>query len=334
MSEGRKAYPVAELARAYQYLSVSPLHEIFIQEYGNADGLPVIVCHGGPGGGCPPEYAKFFNPELYRIILVDQRGSGKSLPPGELSENNTKELIADMEKIRNALGIERWVIFGGSWGTTLGLLYAQAHPKRVLAMVLRGIFLARQQDIDSFIGEDTEAAAKCPQDWREFKTGVDDLLTLLKISPGENYVDTVLTLLDYPDSKIRNQSATMLCKWEYQISFRKPAPMPKDFTLGGYAMAVIELTYMQKKCFIAENQILDNLAKLPKVPIYIVHGSKDWVCPIIQAELLRDKLTALNYELSYHATAAGHAGSEPENTHCLVEATDVIARQFTPAECY
>jgi proline iminopeptidase len=93
MSEGRKAYPVAELARAYQYLSVSPLHEIFIQEYGNADGLPVIVCHGGPGGGCPPEYAKFFNPELYRIILVDQRGSGKSLPPGELSENNTKKFV-------------------------------------------------------------------------------------------------------------------------------------------------------------------------------------------------------------------------------------------------
>jgi proline iminopeptidase len=328
MSEGRKAYPVSEQARAYQYLSVSPVHKIFIQEYGNENGLPVIVAHGGPGGGCPPAYAGFFNPQLYRIILVDQRGSGKSLPAGELSENNTQELIADMEKVRVALGIERWVIFGGSWGTTLGLLYAQVHPERVLGLILRGIFLARQQDIDSFIGENTEAAAQCPQDWVEFKTGVDELLALLKITPSENYVDTVLTLLDYPDSEIRNQSAAILCKWEYQVSFRKPAPMPKDFSLGGYAMALIELTYMQKKCFIAENQILDALAKLPKVPVYIVHGSKDYVCPIIQAELLRDKLTTLNYEVSYHATTAGHAGSEPENTHYLVEATDAIAKRF------
>jgi proline iminopeptidase len=328
MAAGRKAYKVAEQARSYQYLTVSPLHQIFIQEYGNEQGLPVIVVHGGPGGGCPPAYAGFFNPELYRIILVDQRGSGKSMPPGELTDNNTAELIADMEKVRVALNIERWVLFGGSWGTTLGLLYAQAHPKRVLAMVLRGIFLARQQDIDSFIGETTEAAAQCPQDWLEFKTNVDNLISLLKLPPAQNYVDAVLELLDYPDAAIRDQSADILCKWEYQISYRQPAPMPKDFSLGGYAMAIIELTYMQKKCFIAENQILDNLSKLPKVPIYIVHGSKDYVCPVVQAELLKDHLNGLKYTVHYHATAAGHAGSEPENTHCLIEATDAIAKNL------
>ena len=327
MAESRKAYPVSNEPLHQSYINVGDGHQLYVEEYGDPQGIPALVCHGGPGAGCQPAHAGFFDPQRYRIILLDQRGAGKSLPKGECRDNNTERLVQDIDVVRQALQINAWVVYGGSWGTTLAVLYAQSYPQQVLSLVLRGVFLGRAQDTACFLGANTWAAQQRPAAWHEFSMTIHEMLRLQGLPASDDYIAATLSLLQQPDVAVQERAAAALAKWEYYVSFRAPEPMPQDFTLGGAAMARIELVYLQNNCFLAPNQLLDNLARLPKVPIHIIQGSQDYICPHQQAELLTMRLKALDYKVDYTLTPAGHAGTEPENMTAILTALDAVATQ-------
>jgi proline iminopeptidase len=329
MSDSRVVFDVAEKPRVEFLADVGDGHQVYVQEFGIASGIPVVVCHGGPGAGCPPAYAGFFNPEVYRIVLIDQRGAGKSLPKGELRDNRTSDLIADMEKIREVLRIEQWVVFGGSWGTTLGVLYAQKYPQQVLGLILRGVFLARKKDSECFLGERTWAAEVRPREWEEFTAQIDELVVRAGLPAADNYLDAVLSLLKYDEVEVKDRAAAALATWEYAVSFRYPPPMPEDFTLGGFTMALIELTYIKNNCYLTENWLLEHVPSLPpKLPVYIIHGEYDYICPKEQAILLAKALHEQGCQVEFQLTQAGHAGMEPDNMHFIVMATIHLANKL------
>jgi proline iminopeptidase len=295
-------------------LRVSDLHEIYFEESGNPKGKPVVFVHGGPGGGTEPKQRRFFDPSAYRIVLFDQRGCGKSRPYAELRENTTWDLVADMEKLRAHLGIERWQVFGGSWGSTLALAYAEAHPERVTELVLRGIFLLRKQEIDWFYQRGADAMF--PDAWEEY---------LAQIPPEErgDLLSAYYRRLTGPDPAVRQAAARAWSVWEGRTSCLYQNPDLVARTAGdefSLAFARIECHYFHHKGFFEKDtQLLDNVGKIRHIPTVIVQGRYDVVCPMESAWALYRAFPEADLRV---VPDAGHSAYEPGNLHELIEATD------------
>lgn len=303
-----------------EMLPVGGDHQLYIEECGKPDGLPVLFVHGGPGGGCSEADRRFFDPEIYRIILFDQRGAGRSLPHASLEQNNTQTLIADIETIRQHLGIDNWLLFGGSWGSTLSLLYAQAYPDKVLGLVLRGIFLCRQQDIQWFY--QYGASLIFPDYWEDY---------IKPIPPEErhNFVDAYYRRLTGDNELERMSCAKAWSVWEARCATLRPNPDVIEAFADPHhalAMARIEAHFFQHHSFIDENQIVAQASKLDGIPGIIVHGRYDMVCPLENAQALHH----VWHDSELHIVRdAGHASREPGTVDALVRATRAMARRFT-----
>ena len=246
----RELYPEIDASKSYR-LKVDPVHTIYAEEAGNPRGIPVVFLHGGPGSGCNENHRRYFNPKKYRVVLFDQRGCHRSAPAGETRNNTTPELLQDIERIREHLGIEQWLVFGGSWGATLGLLYAQSHPSRVLGMILRGAFLARQKDLDWFSRHG--ASMIFPDYWQDF-TGI------IPEPERGDLISAYYTRVHGADRKARETAAMAWSKWAGRlVTYLLPGA---DYTPGDVGKTVhevlIETHYAKHRYFIAENRILDN----------------------------------------------------------------------------
>lgn len=298
-------------------LAVDSLHTLYVEEVGNPDGIPVVFVHGGPGAGCTENDRRFFDPEKFRIILFDQRGSGRSRPHAELRHNSTPELVADMEKIRIKLKVEQWVLFGGSWGSTLSLIYAQAHPGRVMGMVLRGIFLCRKQDIQWFYQDG--ASHVFPDYWKDF-------LSQIPLAEQDNLLPAYYQRLTGNNEIVRMAAAKAWCVWEGRCASFHPNPDLVEH-LGSphtaLAMARIEAHYFINDAFLEDNEILDQVDRLRGIPAVIVHGRYDMVCPVDQAFELYEAWGEVRLEV---IRDAGHASSEAGTLSALIEATDGMAK--------
>ncbi|WP_415893499.1 prolyl aminopeptidase [Neptuniibacter sp. PT8_73] len=311
----RIPYPEIHPYNEFQ-LEVSDTHNIYVEESGNPQGIPALFIHGGPGGGTAPAHRSFFDPEKYRIILFDQRGCGKSTPHSDLTDNTTTDLIEDMEAIRKHLNVDKWLLFGGSWGSTLSLLYAQAYPDRVSGMILRGIFLCRDQDIQWFYQRG--ASAIFPDYWKEYE----------QVIPSTERGDMLRAYykrLTSTNEIARMSAAKAWSIWEGRCSTLDPNNDIVDHFADPHvalAMARIEAHFFINKAFIEPNQIIDNCAQISEIKTVIVHGRYDMVCPIEQAQALYDALP----ESEFHIVRdAGHSAFEPGITDNLIRATDNFA---------
>jgi proline iminopeptidase len=300
-------------------LQVESPHELYLEESGNPAGLPVLYVHGGPGAGCDGRNRCFFDPERYRIILFDQRGAGRSTPHAELGNNHSDALIEDMEKIREHLGIERWLLFGGSWGSTLSLLYAQRHTERVLGMILRGVFLARREDIQWLFQEG--ASRLFPDHW-------EDYLRPIPEAEQGDLVKAYYNVLTGDNELARMAAAKAWSGWEANCATLRPNLEVIEHFVDPHialALARIEAHYFINDCFIRENQILEDVGQLEGVPGTIVHGRYDVVCPLDNAFELHRRWA----ESELHIVRdAGHAASEPGITDVLIRATRRMAERF------
>lgn len=318
MHRGPALYPPIEPYRT-GHLQVSDLHRVYFEECGNPDGKPVLFVHGGPGGGIEPEYRRLFDPERYRIVLFDQRGCGQSTPHAELRENTTWHLVGDMERLRAHLGVDRWLLFGGSWGSTLSLAYAVRHPANVSEMVLRGIFLLRQEEIDWFYQDG--AGRFFPEEWAAY---------LAPIPPGErlDMVGAYYKRLTSPDAEVRRVAAKAWSTWEGSTStlLADPAKIQQagDDTFAD-AFARIECHYFVNKGFFeTDGYLLEQAGHYRDIPATIVQGRYDMVCPAKSAWDLAKVWPMADLTM---IADAGHAYSEPGTLKALIEATDTYAAQ-------
>ncbi len=311
-------YPPIKPYAEYR-IKVDEPHELYVEESGSKDGIPVLFLHGGPGGGSEPFNRRFFNPQKYRIILFDQRGCGRSTPHASLENNHTQGLLDDIEAIRNHFEIDKWLIFGGSWGATLALAYAQAHPEHVMGLVLRGVFLCRDKDIDWFYKEG--ASRLFPDAWSEF-------IKPLSGPKEDDLFDAYLSRLTGPDELARMAAAKAWALWEGQCATLRPNHNVVDrFTDPHTAtsLALIAAHYMKNKGFLEPNQLLDNMDKLKEIPGIIVHGRYDIVCPLEQAFELNQAWPASELHI---IRDAGHSSSEPSIVDAIVRAMDSMAKHF------
>tara|TARA_B100000676_G_C18016707_1_gene810095 strand:- start:687 stop:1640 length:954 start_codon:yes stop_codon:yes gene_type:complete len=307
----RTLYPEIE-PHERGWLAVDDLHNLYWEQSGNPKGVPVIFLHGGPGAGAVPAHRRFFDPRYYRIIIFDQRGAGRSKPLGELTDNTTTDLINDIEKLRQHLGIERWFIFGGSWGSSLALAYAQAHANRCLGLALRGIFLCRKVEIDWFM---YGMRRIFPEAWEAFANFLpeqerDDLL-------GNYY----RRLID-PNPEIHLPAARVWSRYEGSCSTLRPNPEALSSLLeptAALGLARIEAHYFVNNCFMKDGQLLDEVSRLANVPCIIVQGRYDAVCPIVSAVELAASWP--NAELNI-VTDAGHSAMEPGIRSKLITAME------------
>lgn len=309
----RGLYPAIEPYNT-GYLRVSDVHEIYYEECGNPEGKPAVFVHGGPGSGCDNRARSFFDPEAYRIVLFDQRGCGRSRPRASLVDNTTWHLVADMEKLRELLGIERWLVFGGSWGSTLGLAYAQTHPQRVSELVLRGIFMLTQFEFDWFYKHGTHALF--PDYWESF---------IGAIPPAERNdpIKAFYQRLISGDRKTQVAAARAWSTWEAATSYLHVNEDnvhkwgEEDFAI---TVASIECHYFINRGFFdSEDQLLRNVERIRHIPGVIVQGRYDAICPMQTAWNLHRAWP----QAEFHITPdAGHSAFEPGNTHALVSATD------------
>lgn len=308
-------YPEIRPYRSQQ-LKVDDVHTLYLEEVGDPDGLPAVFLHGGPGAGCEPYHRRFFDPERYRVVLFDQRGAGRSTPHAELSQNTTQDLIADIEKIREHLDIERWLVFGGSWGSTLALAYAQAYPERVRALVMRGIFLCRPHEIAWFYQQG--ASRLFPDYWQDF---------ISPVAPSErdDMLGAYHRLLTGKDELRRLAAAKAWSVWEGRTATLLPDErVASHFAQPHVALSLarIECHYFVNDAFLRSNQLLDDAPRLDGIPGLIVHGRYDAICPLENAWELHNAWSGS--ELSIVADA-GHAATEPGIRGRLVEALDYYA---------
>ena len=308
-------YPPIE-PHAVHHLDVGGGHSVYVEECGNPQGIPVVFLHGGPGGGCKIYQRSFFHPQKYRAILFDQRGCGRSKPHGLLEDNTTAHLLADLELIRERLGVERWLLFGGSWGATLALLYAQAYPHRVSGMVLRGSFLARQMDLDWYLKDGANRIY--PEGWAE-------LLDSLHGEDHGDIVSAIQRILNGPDELAQRRVARAWSVWGGQVALSEEHTSSDPEGHVSAAMlqqARIELYYGFHRYFIEENQILRDCRLIPKMPVILVHGRRDLVCPVESAFTLRKALPFAELRI---LPQAGHIASDAQMSSALVEAADEMA---------
>ncbi len=301
------------------FLPVDGGHTLYVEEAGNPNGQPALFLHGGPGGGISANHRRLFDPEHYRIILFDQRGAGKSRPHASLAHNTTWDLVADIEAIRQHLQIEQWLVFGGSWGSTLSLAYAQTHPQRVTHLILRGIFLCRPEEIRWFYQEGTSWLF--PEFWEEY-------IQPIPVEKRQEMVKTYYELLTSDNEHTRLQAAKAWSKWEGATCKLKPDPHVIDHFEEAHhalAMARIECHYFIHQCWLEENQLLRDAHKIAHIPTWIIHGRYDVVCPAQNAYELHKALPKAHLQI---IPDAGHAYDEPGILNALIEATD-LAKQPT-----
>lgn len=295
-------------------LRVDALHELYYEESGNPHGKPVVFLHGGPGGGSEPRQRRFFDPTHYRIVLFDQRGCGRSTPHAELRDNTTWHLVQDIEALRTHLAIERWQVFGGSWGSSLALAYAQTHPAQVTELVLRGIFLLRQWEIDWFYQEGTSRLF--PDVWQHFVAAIPD-------AERHDFVTAYYNRLTGADKTEQLKAARAWSIWEGSTSYlQSDVASIERFADAAFALpfARIECHYFKNKGFFThDGQLLTDVAKMRHIPGVIVQGRYDVICP---AQNAWDLHRAWPQSRLHLVPDAGHASWEPGTVHALVEATD------------
>jgi proline iminopeptidase len=312
----RTLYPAIE-PFATGELAVSDRHTLYFEQCGSPVGIPVVMLHGGPGGGCSEKMRQFHDPAKYRIVLFDQRGAGRSRPHADLIDNTTWDLVADIERLREHLGIECWQVFGGSWGSTLALAYAQSHPQRVTALVLRGIFMLRRWELEWFYQEG--ASRLFPDAWEQY-------LAPIPAVERADLISAYHRRLTSADVAVRVEAARAWSVWEAATSFLHQDPSfidshkADDFAL---AFARIESHYFVNGGFFeVEDQLLRDVPKIRHIPTTIVHGRYDVVCPIQNAWDLKHAFP----EAELHITPdSGHSALEPGNIDALVRATDRYA---------
>lgn len=311
-------YPPIE-PYAVHHWEVGGGHSVYVEESGNPDGIPVVFLHGGPGGGCKTYQRSFFHPQKYRAVLMDQRGCGRSTPFGQLDHNTTAHLLADLELIRERLGVKQWLLFGGSWGATLALLYAQAYPHRVSGMVLRGSFLARQMDLDWYLKDGANRIY--PERWAE----------LLDALHGEAHEDLILgvhRILHGADELAQRRIARAWSVWGGQVALGDeytPSDPEGHVPASMLQQARIELHYGFHRYFIEENQVLRDCKLIPKMPMILIHGRRDFVCPVESAFTLQKHLPFSELRI---LPQAGHIASGAQMSAALVEAADEMAERL------
>jgi proline iminopeptidase len=295
-------------------LKVSDLHTVYWEQSGTRDGSPVLFVHGGPGGGTEAAHRRFFDPASYRIILFDQRGCGKSKPHAELRENTTWDLVGDMERLRERLGISRWHVFGGSWGSTLALAYAITHPDRVVSLLLRGIFLLRQQELSWFYQHGCSEL---------FPEAFETFAALIPAEERSDLIGAYHKRLTSPDADTRTRAARAWSVWEASTSKLLPDLRLKahhDETGFAEAFARIECHYFVNRGFFpSETFLLDNVHKLKDIPAAIIQGRYDVVCPVTTAYALHKAWPQAEFRV---VADAGHSAFEPGIVRELVAATD------------
>lgn len=309
----RTLYPECEPYRTGR-LPVDDRHVLYFEECGNPAGKPVVFLHGGPGAGCNADMRRFHDPATYRIVLFDQRGSGRSTPHADLTDNSTWHLVADIEALRRHLGIERWQVFGGSWGSTLALAYAETHPERVTELVLRGIFMLRRWELEWFY--QSGAHRLFPEAWQPYRD-------LIPEAERADFIGAYHKRLTCADETVRLAAAKAWSVWEGATSTLIPEPAAIDgFEDPHFALsfACIENHYFVNRGFFeVDDQLLRDAHKIRHIPGVIVHGRYDVVCPVQNAIDLHAVWPEAELVIS---PASGHAAFEAENTAALVEATD------------
>jgi proline iminopeptidase len=299
------------------FLDTGSQHSVYVEQSGNPDGFPVIFLHGGPCSGTKPDHRRFFNPDYYRIILFDQRGCGQSLPFGELKGNTTQDLIDDMERIRQVLNISQWLVFGGSWGAALALLYAQQHTSRVSALIIRAVFLARQQDMDWFIKNGVRLIY--PERWQH-------LMASMPESECENPIQSLYDILWGTDEVAVRRVAREWLAWGAQVALGnayQDCSQNSHVTDRMVQQVRMELHYAKHHYFIEENQILNLCHKLSDISAVIIHGRNDLVCPMEAGLALYQVLPRAEYVVLPNA---GHIAQGEDMINALVAATDKWAK--------
>ncbi len=298
------------------YLQVSPLHTIYYEQSGNPKGLPAVALHGGPGGGLSPEMRRFFDPQKYRVVLADQRGCGRSTPHAELRENTTWDLVADIERIRERLGIEKWLVFGGSWGSTLALAYAANHPERVAGLVLRGIFLLTKHEIDWFYQQGASNV---------FADAFDRYVAPIPQAERSAFVPAFYKRLTSDNREERLAAARAWARWEGEsISIAGPSALPMRFNEDRFveAFARIECHYfMNGGFFESDGWLLKQAETFRRIPGNIVHGRYDMCTPFSSAWELKRVWPEAQLDI---IGDAGHSSLEPGIVDALVRATDAM----------
>ena len=296
---------------------VSPIHELYYEESGNPNGQPAVFIHGGPGAGLVPEYRRFFDPAVYRVVLFEQRGCGRSTPHASLEDNTTWHLVDDIERLREHVGVDRWLVFGGSWGSTLSLAYAQTHPQRVTALVLRGIFLCRPREIRWFYQEGEGASAIFPDAWEDYVRPI----------PAEERGD----MLAAYHRRLMSGDLEAAKAWSiWEATALKLLPDRELIEHGGeghfaLALARIECHYFVNNAFFdSDNYLIEHLDKIRNIPAVIVQGRYDIVCPMMSAWDLHRAWPEAELKI---IPDAGHAAVEPGILSALVEATDRFRNQ-------
>jgi proline iminopeptidase len=298
-------------------MRVSDLHTLYFEEVGNPDGRKVVFLHGGPGGGLDPDYRRYFDPERWHVVLFDQRGCGQSTPHAELRENTTWDLVADIERLREHLGIDAWVVFGGSWGSTLALAYAETHPERCRGLILRGIFLLRRKELLWFYQEG--ASWLFPEAWEAYLAPIPE-------AERGDLMAAYYARLTSPDAAVRLEAARAWSVWEGSTSKLRPDPRLIEHFAGdtfAEAFARIECHYFVNRAFLrSDTQLLDDATRIAQVPGVIVQGRYDVVCPARSAYDLHKRWPASRLVM---VGDAGHSISEPGIVDGLVSATDAFA---------
>ncbi len=297
-------------------MKVSALHTIYIEQCGALRGRPALALHGGPGGGLSPEMRRFFDPARYRVVMMDQRGCGRSTPHAEIRENTTWDLVADIERVREALGIEKWLVFGGSWGSTLALAYAAKHPERVTGLVLRGVFLLRKAEIDWFY--QSGASNVFPDAFERYASAIPE-------NERGNFLYAYSKRLNSPDRETRLKAARAWARWEGEtISIAGPSALPSRFNEDRFveAFARIENHYfMNNGFFETDGWLLDQVARMRHIPCRIAHGRYDMCTPMASAWALKQRWPDAELEIIHDA---GHSSLEPGIIDALVRATDAM----------
>ncbi len=313
---GHAAQPGDELQPPTQpyktgYFKVSDVHELFYQLGGNPGGKAVMVLHGGPGAGCRPQNFRYFNPEKFHVILHDQRGSGKSKPYAELKDNTTQHLVEDIEKLRKHFKLGKVILFGGSWGSTLALAYAETYPENVAGMVLRGIFTATKKEIDHFYHGGTAT---------HFPEVYQTLVSLLPHPEKKNYPAQLLEKLQSKDPGTRDKYAKAWAFYEGKLAFLDMPDLQLKLMIKFwpvYAFSLIENYYMVNNCFLEEGHLFKNAHKLKDIPLVMVNGRYDVICPPITAYRLHKKLPRSKLFIT---GKAGHTAGEPSTQAHLLRA--------------
>lgn len=315
----RELYPAIEPFRTRR-LSVDARHTLYVEECGTPNAVPVLFLHGGPGAGIGPNSRRFFDPARWHVVLFDQRGAGQSTPFADLTDNTTAHLVADIEALREELQIERWVVFGGSWGSTLALAYAEAYPERVLGLVLRGIFLARDMELRWFNEADGGARHIFPERWARYRDFIPE-------AERGNMIEAYWRRLDGDDETVRLAAAQAWSAYEggsTTLLHDPDAPGDFDEPHKAVSLARLEAHYFRHRMFLQPNQLLRDAPRLARIPTDIVHGRYDIICPVASALDLHAALPASTLRI----VLAGHSAADPAIVDALVQATDRLADRY------